>query len=459
MQFEELDKKIKEAADQHHPAYDEKAWQKMERLLNEHLPQPKNDRRRIIFLLLFLLLAGGGSFLLIAKPWNKKPVIADQLVKQDKNQVQSNKEGTKKNEAGSNQQAAKEINNKEATDKNTSSNQQDDQIIANTIEKKNEKQFSNSQKNKITGQSQFVKTQKEINKTREEINYKDNIASPVIQKSIYDPNSDKNDITVVGNDKEKQKSGKIEIIRPGKEEKEDAIKTNKENVANEEEKNQGNKNTSQEIKAEPKKSSKKTLTTKNGNGFSFSISAGPDVSKAGSSKSGKTTLIYGAGIGYTRDRLTLRTGIYASKKIYWAGPDDYKLSYSPSPAVKFEGADANCDVIEIPVKLSYTFGLTNRSNWFAGAGLSSYLMKREKYIYTFKTATGTYPHLYEVKNENKHYFSVLSLSGGYTRQLNHILSISAEPYVEIPVTGIGAGKVHLNSGGILFTIRVKPFRR
>src|SRR6266404_1300938 len=239
MQFEELDKKIKEAADQHHPAYDEKAWQKMERLLNEHLPRPKNDRRRIIFLLLFLLLAGGGSFLLIAKPWNKKPVIADQLVKQDKNQVQSNKEGTKKNEAGSNQQAAKEINNKEATDKNTSSNQQDDQIIANTIEKKNEKQFSNGQKNKITGQSQFIKTQKEINKTREEINYKDNIASPVIQKSIYDPNSDKNDITVAGNDKEKQKPGKIEIIRPGKEEKEDAIKTNKENVANEEEKNQG----------------------------------------------------------------------------------------------------------------------------------------------------------------------------------------------------------------------------
>ena len=47
MQSEEFDKKIKEAADHHHPAYDEKAWMKMEKLLDTHLPQKKDDRRRI----------------------------------------------------------------------------------------------------------------------------------------------------------------------------------------------------------------------------------------------------------------------------------------------------------------------------------------------------------------------------------------------------------------------------
>jgi len=54
---------------------------------------------------------------------------------------------------------------------------------------------------------------------------------------------------------------------------------------------------------------------------------------------------------------------------------------------------------------------------------------------------------------------VLNLSGGYTRQLNSTFSVSAEPYVEIPLTGIGKGKVHLNSGGILFTIGIKPFKK
>ena len=61
MQFDFFDKKIKEAAENHHPAYDEKAWTKMEKLLDKHLPQKKDDRRRIIFfLLLFFLLVGGG---------------------------------------------------------------------------------------------------------------------------------------------------------------------------------------------------------------------------------------------------------------------------------------------------------------------------------------------------------------------------------------------------------------
>jgi len=31
--------------------------------------------------------------------------------------------------------------------------------------------------------------------------------------------------------------------------------------------------------------------------------------------------------------------------------------------------------------------------------------------------------------------------------------------VEVPLTGIGAGKVHLNSAGVLFTIGVRPFRK
>jgi len=39
MQFEDFDNKIKEAAENHHPAYDEKAWIKMEKLYDNPLPQ------------------------------------------------------------------------------------------------------------------------------------------------------------------------------------------------------------------------------------------------------------------------------------------------------------------------------------------------------------------------------------------------------------------------------------
>ena len=66
MWSDELDNKMKEATEGYHPAYDDKAWDKMEVLLDKHLPQEKK-RRRFILLLLPLLLVGTGIFLVIQK--------------------------------------------------------------------------------------------------------------------------------------------------------------------------------------------------------------------------------------------------------------------------------------------------------------------------------------------------------------------------------------------------------
>ena len=440
MLFEELDKKIKDAAEQHHPAYDEKAWLKMEKLLNRHLPQQKNDRRRIIFFLLLFLLIGGGTFMVISKPWGKKSGSEHQLAQGVNNKVQNNN-NKKTGNVPFTQPGRDKINKDTGGNGNVLINQEAEKTTDN--EPINGKSLGYSQKNKTTGKSRLIKNQGTENK----------------KKSFLDNNGDKN-IAASDDKMKKLLSGNNSEspVQPGikgMEEKKEEDKT-KTGIAKQDEIKE---NINQEVaKTEIKKAAKKNNQSKNQNGFSFSVSAGSDISKAGGSKTGKTTLVYGAGIGYTRKRFTLRTGVYASKKIYWAGPNDYELSYT-SPLLKFEGANADCYVIDIPVKLSYNFKSTAKGNWFAGAGLSSYLMKRETYVYNYKTTLGYsyfYPH--EVKNENKHYFSVLSLSGGYTRRLNNTFSISAEPYVEIPLTGIGVGKVHLNSGGVLMTLSVKPFR-
>jgi hypothetical protein len=85
-------------------------------------------------------------------------------------------------------------------------------------------------------------------------------------------------------------------------------------------------------------------------------------------------------------------------------------------------------------------------------------MKKENYEYYFKTPAGQiYDKDWSVSNKNKHLFSVLSISGGYQYSFNKQFSIVAEPYINLPLTGIGSGKVKLNSGGILFTIKAKPF--
>ena len=90
---------------------------------------------------------------------------------------------------------------------------------------------------------------------------------------------------------------------------------------------------------------------------------------------------------------------------------------------------------------------------------SFFIRKDEKYDYQYKTAYGPYTHKTEIKDKNKHYFAVLTLSGGYQYQLNKRISLQAEPYVKLPLAGVGEGKIKLNSAGILFTATVKPFAK
>ena len=85
-------------------------------------------------------------------------------------------------------------------------------------------------------------------------------------------------------------------------------------------------------------------------------------------------------------------------------------------------------------------------------------MKRETYDYQYKNLNGqVYTHRWTLRDENKHYFSVLTLSGGYQRKINNTFSFLAEPYVKIPMTGVGYGKVKLNSAGVLLSVDIKLF--
>jgi hypothetical protein len=82
-------------------------------------------------------------------------------------------------------------------------------------------------------------------------------------------------------------------------------------------------------------------------------------------------------------------------------------------------------VYEIPVIVDYKISSNKKQSWFVSAGLSSLLMKEEKYDYYFKpNYSPTYiTYSKTINNQNKHYFSVLNLSGGYSRVLNKNISL------------------------------------
>jgi hypothetical protein len=206
---------------------------------------------------------------------------------------------------------------------------------------------------------------------------------------------------------------------------------------------------------------KKTKSSsKKSNSFFLTLSAGPDISAAGSDRLGTTKLLAGGGIGYTfHDKFTIRTGFYVARKIYTATPYEYHppavfWTYYPD----LEQVNADCKVYEIPLSLSYNFSHSAKQNWFATAGISSYLMKQETYNYLYKNYSGQQlNHEVTFLNKNKHYFSVLTLSGGYQRNINKTFSLMVEPYAKIPLHGIGYGGVKLNSAGVLLSVGIKAF--
>jgi len=166
----------------------------------------------------------------------------------------------------------------------------------------------------------------------------------------------------------------------------------------------------------------KKSPAKKSNSFFASLSTGPDVSAAGVEKSGKIKFTIGAGLGYNfGNRLTLRTGFYSGRKLYNASPDEYHppasfWTYYPN----LKNVEADCKVYEIPVLLSYNFGNSIKQSWSATAGLSSYLMKRETYNYTYKDLSGQYQYKsWTIYDQNKHYFSVLTLAAGYRRNISN----------------------------------------
>jgi hypothetical protein len=435
MPFEEFDKKIKEASEHYHPAYDEIAWKKMNQLLDEQLPGKKDDWRRIYYFLFLLIFVTAGGYLLIEKPWNSNNKIYPV-----KNSISTN---------------SNPVTNPATIKKNkTSGNNNDigitlDQVGNSRSIPLKQPNFISPSRNNPAGKGLISFD----NKSRIPSDIFKNKINAIItgDKNAYGINKDKlpdvktdakNDI---GNQKQRQIDAGNTVL-PGTKD----ISDNNNDV----------KETTIESLPEVQLAKTKSKNQKNFiRNLALTISAGPDISAFNSSEPGKTTLYYGVGLRYDiTKRVTVRSGFYITDKIYSAAGKDYKQTYSSYPTFTLTSVDADCKIFEIPMIVNYNIIQRKKNNFFGSIGLSSFLMNRETYHYHYNDSWGQYRYgANTVNNKNQHYFSVVTLTTGYERKLNHIFSLIAEPYVKLPLAGIGEGRIKLNSAGLLVSVSVKPF--
>jgi hypothetical protein len=459
MPFENFDNKLKQAADQHHPSYDENAWAKMEKLLDRHLPDKKDRKNRFILFFLLFLLLGGGAWLFISRPWQQSSNVTTQTEARAKIPAPNN---TNPNTV--NDQTATVTNDEKAPVANNNGDHKND--IA-SVDARNE----NNVKNKPVDQpGNQAASRQALVKTTKNSSPKNN-ASNDVDIAVTNAGKGKRDNQRV-NEVDKNAS----VIPPAANtadpvSKNDRAQMDKTPVAtqadNSTDKKTEESNQSLTRQEANDKKDKKELANrgskKRGNYISFSVSAAPDISSVNFNGSGKFQLLVGAGVGYTfNNKWTVRTGFYTARKVYSANKEEYKPDGGLPNYRYLDNIDADCDVYEIPVNISYNFSKSSRQSFFVTTGLSSLIMKKEVYRYLYKypgNPPPTYTYTKTINNENKHYFSVLTLSAGYGRKLNNTFAISAEPYVKLPLTGIGYGNVKLNSAGILVSLNITPFRR
>lgn len=442
MPDEENDKIIKEAADHYHPAYDEKAWEKMEQLLNLNLPQ-KKKKRKIIFFIFPLLLAGGLIFYIAAENGKNSSLPAKKITN-----------STNKTEKSIPVPATSHLPGAIITGLSAGERESYQQPPG---KKKNVlKMLTTNARKNITsiGKANIIYP---VEKNTQENSFNNNhVSSP--------------DETIInqGDTRDPSKSNSV-VERPSASSV--VTSSNQKNILNQKEIKQDTQLPIQVVnepgniaKAEKNQSittKKETKRSKNNfaKNFGISLSAGPDISGAQLDNPGRIAINLGLGLSYViAPAFTLRAGFYADKKIYSVVPDDYKATNGTGNYEYLQNIDANCLVYSIPINVNYNFKKIKNHNWFLSTGLSSYLMKRETYKYYYKYPSGqTNTKNWTIHNQNQNFLSMLNLSGGYQYYFNNRISVMGEPYLNLPLSGVGAGKVRLKSGGILLTVTVNAF--
>ena len=448
--YEEYLKK-RHANEEH--SFSEDDWQGMEVILNKHLPV-KKDRRRFIFFFLIAVVIGIGSILFFTKLNNPitpggstakkehekyltKTTPANLIIKKDQitssqpkvvlhEQLKlSNKIDTRIDTRQKDDLANDLIKSKSELDQTTQYKQEQyvnptknreakNRINLNIlpVEKTNQKVDLNRERKtgkRVEGQQ--MQSQKTDTFTGEKIEVENNTAS-VLEYASDKENQKKTDTT--------------------------PMVANKTAITKSVQKNKINSNTK--------------------NKFSLLITTGGESTGTQNNSLGELTPFFGFGLQYNiGKRFGIRVGIQTGNKTYSAGDADYNPPVGNWAAnVKLNSVDAVCKVYEIPVSFIFNAGQWKKTTINFSVGSSSFIMKQEAYVFKYRTRSGNdTTRQARFINNSEHYFSSINFSTFAEKHLNKKLSLVVEPYVKIPLSGIGFGRTKIYSIGLASTLRIK----
>lgn len=191
--------------------------------------------------------------------------------------------------------------------------------------------------------------------------------------------------------------------------------------------------------------------------WSFGVLVSFDLSATGLDGFTKPGLMLGLQAEYNVSRnWSIQSGVSYSVKNYSALGTEYNTASWPGGrSDNLVAAVAQCFVIDIPFNLRRYMQGRNGNRWFVNTGVSTYLMLREDYDYEYTRPSPNWAPTAQIKGENNHVFGIANVSFGYETNLNKKFRLAVEPFMKLPLTGIGQGEVKFLSFGTNLIFKLK----
>lgn len=481
----DLDRLSREAAEQYDVEQNTSGWDKLEQKLNKHLPEKgKKERRRFLFFIwAFALLSGGGLLWMLTSTQSLRTITLKEGFSELSTQRSPGESVNPASGTGrkSDKQALPNENaNPQATDET-----HEGQPPANTNFEKTSTANIGTESAKVVSPENNTKPNLQADPLRRSISdkkgrsmketyvrrnavkvgnkpRKNNPSSgtdvPTSQDVTHTEPIDKKETknAVVLNDGNKKENEQPSPVTPPTETKEKASHTDSAQ-------NDG----TAEIpgKVDSNKLVKKAADLKvNGfrKGFQVGVLVAPDMSNVKFTNTDKVGYNVGLQIGYRiSQRWSLNTGVIYTKKNYTSQGKDFnppKGSWIDN--VTLDMVAGNCSMFDIPLNVRYDLNNGRSHRYFVSTGLSTYLMKKEEYHYHYQYSNGNPGYRQRsASSDEKHFLSVLNISAGFEKKISNRLSLQAEPYLKVPLAGVGYGNLQLNSYGMYFLLKLSHGNR
>ena len=181
----------------------------------------------------------------------------------------------------------------------------------------------------------------------------------------------------------------------------------------------------------------------------YGIAAGVELNKVKSQDLTKAGFNGGLILGLQiNKKIAVESGVQLSQKKYYSDGKYFKPKSGSMPAnMKIMSLESSSTIIEIPVSVKYNFS-KKKNTLYAKAGVSSYIMTKESNKYQAVVSGQQQEINSTYKTDHGYLASDVRISAGYQHTISKKINMRIEPYIQIPLKGIGIGALQVTTTGV-----------